>query len=67
MKAPSSTFPETARDLERRFQKWIEALRVESYNDLKQLMIMKKFLKIMHPDTKFKIQEAGVRNVRNVA
>ncbi|XP_069188826.1 golgin subfamily A member 6-like protein 25 [Procambarus clarkii] len=66
-KAPASTFAETTRDLERRFQRWMEAVWVEFHNDLKQLMIMEKFLEMMHPETKFKIQEAGVRNVRDVA
>lgn len=53
MNAPASTFAETARDLERCFQRWIEAVWVESYNYLKQLIIMEKFIEMMHPEKKF--------------
>ncbi|XP_069173551.1 uncharacterized protein [Procambarus clarkii] len=52
---------ERSRDLERRFQKWIEAAGVGSYADLKKLMVLEKFLEMMHPETKFKIQEAGIK------
>ncbi|XP_069166066.1 inner centromere protein-like [Procambarus clarkii] len=61
VKAPASTFNETARDRERLFQRWMEAAGVGSYADLKQLMIMEKFLEMTYPETKFKIQEAGMR------
>ncbi|XP_069182341.1 uncharacterized protein [Procambarus clarkii] len=67
MKVGACTFAETARDLERRFQKWIEAAGVGSYADLKQLMVMEKFLEMMHPETKFKIQEAGIKEVKDAA
>ncbi|XP_069159732.1 uncharacterized protein [Procambarus clarkii] len=67
MKVGACTFAETARDLERRFQKWIEAAGVGSYADLKQLMVMEKFLEMMHPETKFKIQEAGIMEVKDAA
>ncbi|XP_069160195.1 uncharacterized protein [Procambarus clarkii] len=66
-KVGACTFAETARDLERRFQKWIEAAGVGSYADLKQLMVMEKFLEMMHPETKFKIQEAGIMEVKDAA
>ncbi|XP_069179608.1 uncharacterized protein [Procambarus clarkii] len=66
-KVGACTFAETARDLERRFQKWIEAAGVGSYADLKQLMVMEKFLEMMHPETKFKIQEAGIKEVKDAA
>ncbi|XP_069176187.1 uncharacterized protein [Procambarus clarkii] len=67
IKVGACTFAETARDLERRFQKWIEAAGVGSYADLKQLMVMEKFLEMMHPETKFKIQEAGMKEVKDAA
>ncbi|XP_069169736.1 caldesmon-like [Procambarus clarkii] len=67
IKVGACTFAETARDLERRFQKWIEAAGVGSYADLKQLMVMEKFLEMMHPETKFKIQEAGIKEVKDAA
>ncbi|XP_069180969.1 uncharacterized protein [Procambarus clarkii] len=67
VKVGACTFAETARDLERRFQKWIEAAGVGSYADLKQLMVMEKFLEMMHPETKFKIQEAGIMEVKDAA
>ncbi|XP_069187486.1 GRB10-interacting GYF protein 2-like isoform X2 [Procambarus clarkii] len=67
IKVGACTFAETARDLERRFQKWIEAAGVGSYADLKQLMVMEKFLEMMHPETKFKIQEAGIMEVKDAA
>ncbi|XP_069176232.1 high mobility group nucleosome-binding domain-containing protein 5-like [Procambarus clarkii] len=67
MKVGACTFAETARDLERLYQKWIEADRVGSYTDLKQLMVMEKFLEMMHPKTKFKIQEAGIKELRHAA
>ncbi|XP_069187797.1 GRB10-interacting GYF protein 2-like [Procambarus clarkii] len=67
VKVGACTFAETARDLERRFQKWIEAAGVGSYADLKQLMVMEKFLEMMHPETKFKIQEAGIKEVKDAA
>ncbi|XP_069187322.1 caldesmon-like [Procambarus clarkii] len=66
-KVGACTFAETARDLERRFQKWIEAAGVGSYADLKQLMVMEKFLEMMHHETKFKIQEAGIKEVKDAA
>ncbi|XP_069186288.1 uncharacterized protein [Procambarus clarkii] len=67
IKVGACTFAETARDLERRFQKWIEAAGVGSYADLKKLMVMEKFLEMMHPETKFKIQEAGIKEVKDAA
>ncbi|XP_069170047.1 uncharacterized protein [Procambarus clarkii] len=67
VKVRTCTFAETARDLERRFQKWIEAAGVRSYAALKQLMAMEKFLEMMHPETKFKIQEVGVKEVKDAA
>ncbi|XP_069173956.1 uncharacterized protein [Procambarus clarkii] len=67
VKVGACTFAETARDLERRFQKWIEAAGVGSYADLKQLMVMEKFLEMMHPETKFKIREAGIKEVKDAA
>ncbi|XP_069176902.1 uncharacterized protein [Procambarus clarkii] len=67
IKVGACTFAETARDLERRFQRWIEAAGVGSYADLKQLMVMEKFLEMMHPETKFKIQEAGIKEVKDAA
>lgn len=67
MRAPVGITVETTRDLERRFQRWIEAVGEELYADVKQLMVMEKIMEMMHPETKFKIQEAGIRNVREAA
>ncbi|XP_069174677.1 golgin subfamily A member 6-like protein 1 [Procambarus clarkii] len=67
VKTQRSTYAETARDLERRFQRWMGSEKVESFKDLKQLMLIEKFLEMVTPDTRFKVQEAGIKKVKDAA
>ncbi|XP_069158988.1 apical junction molecule-like [Procambarus clarkii] len=67
VKTQRSTYAETARDLERRLQRWMGSEKVESFEDLKQLMLMEKFLEMVTPDTRFKVQEAGIKTLLEAA
>ncbi|XP_069168862.1 caldesmon-like [Procambarus clarkii] len=67
VKTQRSTYAETARDLERRFQRWMGSEKVESFEDLKQWMLMEKFLEMVTPDTRFKVQEAGIKTLLEAA
>lgn len=65
--APGRTYAETEIELDRRFLKWLKTEEVETFEDLKQLMVVEKFMSLLHPEARLRIIEAGIRNLRAAA
>nr|XP_045608548.1 golgin subfamily A member 6-like protein 2 [Procambarus clarkii] len=66
-RASGRSYAETARDMERRFLRWLKAEEVETMEELKQLMVMERFMSMLHPELRVRIKEAGIRELKAAA
>nr|XP_045622072.1 trichohyalin-like [Procambarus clarkii] len=66
-RASGRSYAETARDMERKFLRWLKAEEVETMEELKQLMVMERFLSMLHPELRVRIKEAGIRELKATA
>nr|XP_045585633.1 uncharacterized protein LOC123747460 [Procambarus clarkii] len=66
-RASGRSYAENARDMERRFLRWLKAEEVETMEELKQLMVMERFMSMLHPDLRVRIKEAGIRELKTAA
>ncbi|XP_069168027.1 uncharacterized protein [Procambarus clarkii] len=47
---PGKSYAETARDMERKFLKWLESEGAKSAEDVNRLMVMEKFMSVLSPE-----------------
>ncbi|XP_069195196.1 trichohyalin-like [Procambarus clarkii] len=66
-RASGRSYAETARDMERRFLRWLKAEEVQTMEELKQLMVMERFMSMLHPELRVRIKEAGIRELKAAA
>ncbi|XP_069190903.1 trichohyalin-like [Procambarus clarkii] len=63
-RASGRSYAETARDMERRFLRWLKAEEVETMEELKQLILMEKFMSMLHLELKVRVREAGIKDLK---
>ncbi|XP_069177571.1 trichohyalin-like [Procambarus clarkii] len=51
------SYAETARDMERKFLKWLESEKARSAEEVKRLMVMEKFMSGLSPEIRLKREE----------
>ena len=61
------SYAETAREMERKFLRWLKAEEAESAEDLKRLILMEKFMSLLHPELRVRVKEAGIKDVKTAA
>ncbi|XP_069176720.1 uncharacterized protein [Procambarus clarkii] len=66
-RSPGKSYPETARDMERKFLKWLESEGAKSAEDVKRLMVMEKFMSVLSPEIRVRVKEAGIKDLRAAA
>ncbi|XP_069180907.1 uncharacterized protein [Procambarus clarkii] len=64
---PGKSYAETVRDMERRFLKWLKAEGAKSAEDIKQLMVMEKFMPMLSPEIRIRVKEADIKDLRAAA
>nr|XP_045607002.1 uncharacterized protein LOC123763728 [Procambarus clarkii] len=66
-RASGRSYAETARDMEHKFLRWLKAEEVETMEELKQLMVMERFMSMLQPEIRIRIKEAGIRELKAAA
>ncbi|XP_069184715.1 trichohyalin-like [Procambarus clarkii] len=66
-RSPGKSYAETARDMERKFLKWLESEGVKSAEDVKRLMVMEKFMSVLSPEIRIRVKEADIKDLRAAA
>ncbi|XP_069158041.1 trichohyalin-like [Procambarus clarkii] len=66
-RASGRSYEKTARDMERRFRRWLKAEEVVTMEELKQLMVMERFMSMLHHELRVRIKEAGTRDLKPAA
>ncbi|XP_069184055.1 trichohyalin-like [Procambarus clarkii] len=61
------TYAETARNMECKFLRWLKTEEVETMEELKQFMVMERFMSMLHPELRVRIKEAGIRELKAAA
>ncbi|XP_069181858.1 uncharacterized protein [Procambarus clarkii] len=65
--SPGKSYAETARDMERKFLKWLESEGAKSAEDVKRLMVMEKFMSVLSPEIRIRVKEADIKDLRAAA
>ncbi|XP_069176324.1 uncharacterized protein [Procambarus clarkii] len=60
-RSPGKCYAETARDMERKFLKWLESEGAKSAEDVKRLMVMEKVMSMLSPEIRVKVKEADIK------
>ncbi|XP_069160410.1 uncharacterized protein [Procambarus clarkii] len=66
-RASGKTCAETARDMERKFLRWLKAEEAESADDNKRLIVIEKFMSVLHPELRVRVREAGIKDLKAAA
>ncbi|XP_069172084.1 uncharacterized protein [Procambarus clarkii] len=66
-RSPGKSYAETARDMERKFLKWLESEGAKSAEDVKRLMVMVKFMSMLSPEIRIRVKEADIKDLRAAA
>ncbi|XP_069188808.1 uncharacterized protein [Procambarus clarkii] len=66
-RSPGKSYVETARDIERKFLKWLESEGAKSAEDVKRLMVMEKFMSVLSPEIRVRVKEADINDLRAAA
>ncbi|XP_069161186.1 trichohyalin-like [Procambarus clarkii] len=64
---PGKSYAETARDMERKFLKWMDSEEAESAEEIKELMVMEKFMSVLSPEIRMRVKEADIKDLRAAA
>ncbi|XP_069187085.1 trichohyalin-like [Procambarus clarkii] len=66
-RSPGKSYAETARDMERKFLKWLESKGAKSTEDVKRLKVMEKFMFMLSPEIRVIVKEADIKDLRATA
>ncbi|XP_069166324.1 uncharacterized protein [Procambarus clarkii] len=66
-RSPGKSYAETARDMERKFLKWLKTEGAKSAEDIKQLMVMEKLMSVLSPEIRIRVKEADTKDLRAAA
>ncbi|XP_069181293.1 uncharacterized protein [Procambarus clarkii] len=66
-RSPGKSYAETARDMERKFLKWLESEGAKSAEDVKRLMVMEKFISVLFPEIRDTVKEADIKDLTSAA
>ncbi|XP_069193068.1 uncharacterized protein [Procambarus clarkii] len=64
---PGKSYAEMARNMERKFLKWLESEGAKSAEDVKRLMVMEKFMSVLSPEIRIRVKEADIKDLRAAA
>ncbi|XP_069192751.1 GRB10-interacting GYF protein 2-like [Procambarus clarkii] len=66
-RSPGKSYAETARDMERKFLKWLESEGAKSAEEVKRLIVMEKFMSVLSPEIRIRVKEADIKDLRAAA
>ncbi|XP_069173109.1 uncharacterized protein [Procambarus clarkii] len=64
---PGKSYAETARDMERKFLKWLDSEGARTIEEVKGLMVMEKFMSVLSPEIRVRVKEADIKDLRAAA
>ncbi|XP_069191761.1 uncharacterized protein [Procambarus clarkii] len=66
-RSPGKSYVETAREMKRKFLKWLESEGAKSAEDVKRLMVLEKFMSMLSPEIRVRVKEADIKDLRAAA